>query len=354
VNVLRIDRAAQLARDRDSLRTERIAAQPNFRDGRFVNPNGRGAPKVEAGVIGEFFFGGRKRKPPAPLPVVSPIDAWRDPSRAGLRATWLGHSTVLLEVDGARILTDPVWSDRASPSQIVGPRRFHPPPVAIDRLPPLDAILVSHDHFDHLDESAVRALARASAAPFFTALGVGARLEAFGVPAPRIIELAWWERGEVPGTAIEIAATPAQHFSGRGLLDRDRTLWASWVVRGPRHRIFFSGDTGLEPELPTIARTFGPFDLVMLEVGAYHPAWGDIHLGPEQALEAHAALGGGRFLPVHWSTFDLALHGWDEPILPLERAARERGLPLVAPRIGQPIDLADRPLPIDPWWRSVR
>jgi L-ascorbate metabolism protein UlaG (beta-lactamase superfamily) len=338
------------------LRKERMIAAPNFVDGRFVNPSGRRPPGgASLGVMKEFFFDGHKRVPRGALPMVSPIESWRERVRTGLRATWLGHSTTLLELDGARILTDPVWADRASPSSMVGPKRFHRPPVALDALPPLDAILVSHDHYDHLDASAVRELARLSTAPFVTALGVGAHLERFGVPHERIIELGWWERAEIPGTEVTVTASPAQHFSGRGAFDRNKTLWASYTFTGPRHRVFFSGDTGLEPELANIGRKLGPFDLVMLEVGAWNELWGDIHLGPAQAIEAHRLLGSGAFLPVHWSTFDLALHVWDEPILALEQAARDRSLPLLAPRLGQAFDVValDELPALDAWWRSI-
>jgi L-ascorbate metabolism protein UlaG (beta-lactamase superfamily) len=242
----------------------------------------------------------------------------------------------------------------------MGPKRFHKPPVTIEQLPPLDAILVSHDHYDHLDAAAVATLARTQTAPFYTALGVGEHLEKYGVPHERIVELAWWEEAEVPNTALTIGATPAQHFSGRGAFDRNDTLWASYVFKGPRHRVFFSGDTGLEPELARIGELHGPFDLVMLEVGAYHPLWGSIHLGPDQAMAAHAALGGGPFLPVHWSTFDLALHAWDEPIVTLEQHARDAAFPLVAPVLGEVrdvVDLADTTKALarlDAWWRSVK
>jgi L-ascorbate metabolism protein UlaG (beta-lactamase superfamily) len=351
-----VDAAIAASVDRDERRRERMKSAANFRDGHFFNPSGRTAPgHLGVGMLADFLFGGSKRVPPAELPLVSPVETWRDRPKSGLRASWLGHSTTLLEIDGARILTDPVWAMRASPASFVGPKRFHRPPVAIEALPQLDAILVSHDHYDHLDAAAVALLAKTSTATFVTALGVGARLERMGVPGERIIELAWWESAEIPGTRVVVHAAPAQHFSGRSTGDRNETLWASYAFVGPRHRVFFSGDTGLEPELPTIAERLGPFDLVMLEVGAWHPAWGDIHLGPEQALVAHAKLGGGVLLPVHWSTFDLALHAWDEPILALETAARERGLPLAAPRIGGVVDVfaPDDLPPLDCWWREV-
>jgi L-ascorbate metabolism protein UlaG (beta-lactamase superfamily) len=333
-------------------RLERMQGSPRFGGGVFRNTSGA-APTLKPGArlstVAEFFLGGERRVPLAPLPAESPLDAWTRPAGSGLRATWLGHSTVLVEIDGRRVLTDPVWSDRASPFGFAGPRRFQPVPVAIDPLPPLDAILVSHDHYDHLDRDAVVALAPLGV-PFVTPLGVGAHLEAWGVPADRIIELDWWESAALGD--LTVTAAPAQHFSGRSPRDRNRTLWTSFAVRGPRRSFFFSGDTGLTPEHAEIRARLGPFDLVMLEVGAFHPSWGTIHLGPENALEALALLGGGSFLPVHWGTFNLGLHAWDEPAETLVALAPKRDVQLVMPRLGAPVEpaLVGR---VEPWWRAI-
>jgi L-ascorbate metabolism protein UlaG (beta-lactamase superfamily) len=257
----------------------------------------------------------------------------------------------LLEVDGVRLLTDPVWGRRASPSQLAGPKRFQPVPVALDALPRLDAVLLSHDHYDHLCMPTVRALAK-TGVPFITSLGVGAHLEAFGVAPEHIVELDWWQSHRIPGSGVEVSAAPCQHFSGRGLKDRNATLWSSLVVRGPRHRVFFSGDTGLTDQYTLIRDRLGPFDLVMLEVGAFHPAWGDIHLGPDHALQAWQLLGGGPFLPVHWGTFSLAMHAWDEPAETLLARAPALGVPLVMPMLGQPVEPAQVDAVV-PWWRGV-
>lgn len=301
-------------------------------------------------TMNEYLFGGQRRAPHAPLPSLSPLDGWARPIEAGLRATWLGHSTVLLEVDGRRVLTDPVWGERASPMRFAGPKRFQPVPVALAALPALDAVIISHDHYDHLDLPTILELARRDV-PFVTALGVGAHLEAWGVPPDRITELDWWEAHELRG-GLSITAAPSQHFSGRTVGARNSTLWSSFVVRGSKHAIFFSGDTGLTPEYQEIGARLGPFDLVMLEVGAFHPAWGDIHLGPENALEALSLLGGGIFLPVHWGTFNLGLHAWDEPAETLLELAPKRGARLVMPRLGEPIEPAHVER-IEPWWRGV-
>jgi L-ascorbate metabolism protein UlaG (beta-lactamase superfamily) len=275
---------------------------------------------------------------------------WTRPPETGLRATWLGHSTVLLEIDGRRILTDPVWGERASPVTFAGPKRFQPVPVPITELPPLDAVVVSHDHFDHLDYPTILELAKLDV-PFITSLGVGAHLEAWGVPAARITELDWWETADLRG-GLSIAAAPSQHFSGRTLHSRNFTLWSSLVLRGSRHAVFFSGDTGLTPEYAEIRQRLGPFDLVMLEVGAFDPAWGDIHLGPKNALQALALLGGGMFLPVHWGTFNLAMHAWDEPAETLLQLAPAQGARLVMPRLGEPVE-PSRVERVTPWWRAA-
>ena len=247
-------------------------------------------------TITEFLCGGDRRVPRAPLPSVNPMSTWAKAPGTGLRATWLGHSTVLIEIDGLRVLTDPVWGPRASPSRIAGPKRFQPVPISLHALPPVDVVLISHDHYDHLDYPTIRELARRDV-PFVTSLGVGAHLEAWGVPADRITELDWWESHTLPDADLTITATPSQHFSGRGLKDRNTTLWSSLVIRSRRHSVFFSGDTGLTTEYAAIRERLGPFDLVMLEVGAFHPSWGHIHLGPENALKALDSWAGAHSFP---------------------------------------------------------
>ncbi len=339
----------------DGARLERMHASPRWVGDGFRNQPpmlaGLRDPTVPMPTISEFLCGGKRRVPTAPLPAFDPRAGWQRPIDSGLRATWLGHSTVLIEIDGYRVLTDPVWGARASPSQLVGPKRFQPVPIPLRALPPLDVVVVSHDHYDHLDYPTICALAKTNV-PFVTSLGVGAHLEAFGVAPERITELDWWEEATVPGTGLSVSAAPSQHFSGRGLKDRNATLWSSLVIRTDKHSVFFSGDTGLTMAYETIRERFGGFDLVMLEVGAFHPAWGDIHLGPDNALKALALLGGGAFLPVHWGTFSLAMHAWDEPAETLFAHAEQRGVQLVMPRLGEPVEPAHIER-VQPWWRDV-
>jgi L-ascorbate metabolism protein UlaG (beta-lactamase superfamily) len=336
-------------------RLERIKASALWAKDRFRNAHpitpGLRDPNVSMPSLKDFLCGGERRVPQGPLPSINPLDAWTRPPDSGLRATWLGHSTVLIEIDGLRVLTDPVWGLRASPSRLAGPKRFQPVPVALRAMPPIDLVVVSHDHYDHLDYPTIRELAKLDV-PFVTSLGVGAHLEAWGVRPERITELDWWETHQVPNSGLSVAAAPSQHFSGRGLKDRNATLWSSLVIRSQRHAVFFSGDTGLTSEYQAIRERLGPFDLVMLEVGAYHPAWGDIHLGPAHALEALALLGGGPFLPVHWGTFSLAMHAWDQPAEALLELAPRAGAQLLMPRLGEPIQPAHEHRPL-PWWRAV-
>jgi L-ascorbate metabolism protein UlaG (beta-lactamase superfamily) len=337
------------------LRLERVHASRQFHGDRFENttPVRSNLQKGKQGnVVGEFLFGGSKRRPNVRLPIESPLGAWQRPASSGLRVTWLGHSTTLLEIDGVRVLTDPVWGERVSPTQWAGPKRFHDVPVRVAELPPLDAVLVSHDHYDHLDYPAMRELAKLDV-PFVTSLGVGAHLESWGIAPERIVELDWWDEARLGG--VSFTATPARHFSGRGPGSTNRSLWSSWVIQTDGHRVFFSGDTGLTKEFETIGQKHGPFDLVMLEVGAWHPAWGAIHLGPNNALRAHAMLGGGTLLPVHWGTFDLGLHPWDEPaetLVQLAAGRSEAEVRLITPRLGRPLEPMQTER-VDPWWREI-
>jgi L-ascorbate metabolism protein UlaG (beta-lactamase superfamily) len=329
-------RMKSLGQRASGLRLERMRASPRYR----VTDTGEGfcnvhpippglRDRTERPSLGDFVFAG-----------------------SGLRATWLGHSTVLIEIDGLRVLTDPVWAQRASPTQLAGPKRFQPVPLALKALPRLDAVVISHDHYDHLDMATVKELVALQDVPFITSLGVGAHLQAWGVPPQRIVELDWWEHWQAPSAELRIHAAPSQHFSGRSLKDRNATLWSSLVIETPKHRVFFSGDTGLTGEYAAIRERFGPFDLVMLEVGAFHPSWGDIHLGPENALKALQLLGGGAFLPVHWGTFSLALHDWDQPAETLLELGPKQGTQLLMPRLGEAVEPAHGELAA-PWWRAA-
>ncbi len=331
-------------------RLARAERSPQWRDGQFQNRLPR-VDRMGDGVLREFLFGGSEfRTPDGAVPVVRRTAAdYATPPASGLRVTWLGHSTLLLEIDGRRVLIDPVWGERTSPFPFLGPKRFFAPPLPLAELPAVDVVVISHDHYDHLDMPTVKALA-ARRVRWVTPLGLGAHLRAWGVDEAEITELDWWESARVAG--LTLTATPARHFSGRGLHDEGRTLWAGWAIAGPAHRAFYSGDTALHPELVEIGRRLGPFHLTMIESGAYSAMWPDVHLGPEQAVLAHRLVRGEVMLPVHWGLFDLAMHGWTEPIERVLAAARASGVRVAAPRPGDPVEPAAL-APVRRWWPAV-
>ena len=276
--------------------------------------------------------------PKNPLPVVKPDPKlFQSAPDSGLRITWLGHSTTLIEVDGKRLLTDPVWGERTSPLSYAGPKRWYAPPIALADLPAIDAVILSHDHYDHLDAPTIAKI-KDWDTTFITPLGVGAHLVYWGVPADRIIELDWWSSTAVGD--VKVVCTPARHASGRHLFDQNATLWAGYALVGPKHRVYFSGDTGLFPEFVEIGKKYGPFDVTMIEVGAYNRAWPDWHIGPEQAITAHQMLRGKAFIPIHWGLFDLAMHGWTEPVERTMVAAEAAGVRALVPRPGESIEPA--------------
>ena len=358
-----------------------LGASPQYRDGRFRNTVAatvlpRGAMRA---AMREMIFGKQVRKPTAPVPLVTPGAAPAE----GLHLTWYGHASSLVEIDGRRVLFDPVWSKRCSPFQFAGPRRLHPPPVPLDALPQVDAIVISHDHYDHLDLPTVRQLVRTQEAPFLVPLGVGAHLDRWRVPRQRIVELDWDDGVDIaPGLAgsgprsaatrpdgagrpgrpasgasaaspagLRLTATAARHFSGR-LFARDRTLWGSWVVEAGGRKVFYTGDSGYFDGYAAIGEKYGPFDASLIQIGAYSPAWPDIHMTPEDAVKAHVDVRAGLLLPVHWATFVLSYHSWSEPVDRLWREAKAFDVPVAIPRPGERVDVGTPPA-VDAWWQPL-
>jgi L-ascorbate metabolism protein UlaG (beta-lactamase superfamily) len=326
-------------------------ASPQYRGGKFRNP----VRMHKAGFLGTLrivyrmlFEKPRDTAPSRPVPVhaITREQLLLAPNNSVFR---LGHSTMLLKLDGQFWLTDPVFSERASPFQWLGPRRFHQPPISIADLPPIKGVILSHDHYDHLDHAAVLALA-AKTEHFLAPLGVGDTLVKWGVPAAKVQQLDWWQSTAVDG--VRLTATPAQHFSGRGLTDSNQTLWASWVIQAGGQRIFFSGDTGYFKGFKEIGDKYGPFDLTMVETGAYDPQWPDIHMQPEETMQAHIDLRGKLLMPIHNGTFDLALHAWNEPFDRISALADARGQTLATPEIGQQLNLRHVPA-TGKWWQQL-
>jgi L-ascorbate metabolism protein UlaG (beta-lactamase superfamily) len=337
----------------DGARLARIEESPNFAGGRARNklPTDLSMDGDAWKSALEWFRGAKARRPPEAVPVMKPDrEALSTIKVSGVRFMWLGHSTVYLEIDGTRVLIDPVWSERASPFRTVGPKRSHEVPIDLEKMPTVDVVVISHDHYDHLDMDVVASLAPRGVI-FAVPLGVGAHLESWGVSPWKIIELDWWEGSTVGSLAL--IATPARHFSGRWVSDSDRTLWASWTLMGPESRVFYSGDTGWHDEFESIGERYGPFDLTIMKCGAYDDAWPDIHINGIQAVEANLLVKGRRMLPVHWLTFDLALHPWAEPVNQVVETAADLGVDVVTPRPGEIVDLGSWSQSTR-WWEEIR
>ena len=319
----------------EGARLERMRQSPQWVNGRFENT----PPYVSSLTLTETlrdYLGNEVREPQFEVPV-RPItrEQLNQPAAPGMRAWWLGHASALIEIDGLRILTDPVFSKRTSPFQFIGPARLHPAPLALGLWSGIDAVVISHDHFDHLDMDTVAHLARGGT-HFYVGLGIGAHLERWGVPAAQIHELDWWQQAELKG--VKIHCLPARHYSGRKSMDNS-TLWSSWMLMGPKHSAYFSGDSGYADHFKAIRARLGAPELALIKIGAYHDSWKDIHMIPEAAVQAQLDLGAPILLPVHWATFNLAYHDWAEPMLRTLAAAKAKGARVITPRVGEKFDV---------------
>ncbi|WP_144805625.1 MBL fold metallo-hydrolase [Maribacter sp. MAR_2009_72] len=330
---------------------ERYVVSPNYKDGKFVNINGAdvnlGFGDMMKSLKGYFF----------PLPKTIPehnisveaIDSVAIADYVGpTRLIWFGHSTFLLQSATKNILIDPMFGEVPAPNSMLGTSRFSKKlPIEIDQLPRIDAVVFSHDHYDHLDYGSVLLL-KDKVNKFITPLGLGVHLTEWGVEQKDILELDWWNTTNYLG--MEFICTPAQHFSGRGISDRGNTLWSSWVINLGNEKIFFSGDSGYGPHFQKIGDKFGPFDFAMMECGQYNELWKAIHMMPEETAQASIDVRAKRMMPIHWGAFKLAMHPWTEPIERVSVKAKELGVDMIAPKIGQPIYL-DKPLTNnEQWW----
>jgi len=300
-------------------------------------------------VLRKYFSNDAEAIPKQKLgPFSTDLSVYKKAPASGLRITWLGHSSLIIEIDGVRILTDPAWSKRASFSSFIGPKRFFPSPIAFEDLPPLDAVIISHDHYDHLDKEVIKKFA-SNKVPFYCSVGDAQYLMQWGVQKERITEMDWMDKVVVANTC-EFTAVPARHFSGRSLFNRFETLWSAFVIKTASHNIFFGADSGWFEGFHEIGKAFGPFDLTMLEIGAYNEHWPDIHMGPDNAAKAHQALQGKLMMPIHWGTFNLALHPWKEPIERLIKTAAESNISLFIPKPGQPTEVTGAACN-SKWWQ---
>lgn len=331
------------------------------RDGKFQNPvpTRVGGLSTIFKILPLLLLNKEERTPRKPLgPFRTDARILATPPQGGMRVTWFGHSSMLLEIDGVRLLIDPVWDKRAAPTRWAGPKRFFAPTLPLEEMPVIDAVLISHDHFDHLGKATVQRFSKMESmkkTQWVTSLGVSKQLQHFGVAAERIRELDWTQTASIAGGACEVTSLPARHFSGRSLFNRFETLWASFVIKGKTHTAYYGADSGWWEGFTEIGATYGPFNLTMLEIGAFNELWKDIHMGPDGAAHAFAALGGperaGLLMPIHWGLFDLALHGWRQPMERLLAIAVQQGWPLFAPEPGLPTEFA--PVQSD-WWRCAQ
>lgn len=329
----------------------------NFANGKFVNDKKLeefGLGKVFTMMKRSLFEKNKHTKPLKPFSIerLSRQQLELLPSQQ-TSVVRLGHSTVLIKLESKYWLIDPVFSQRASPFSFIGPKRFHESPISIQELPPIEAVIISHNHYDHLDEFAIKTL-KSKTNHFIVPLGNGIQLESWGVKSSAITELNWWQSKMIDN--VELISTPSQHFSGRGLNDRDKALWSSWVIRSKNQSLYFSGDSGYFDGFKKIGDRFGPFDLTLIESGAYDHQWKDVHMTPHESSQAHKDLKGRKMFPVHNGTFDLAYHAWTEPFEQLVEIANIEWIDLMTPRMGQVITIQDEESVARArdlfWWRD--
>lgn len=325
-----------------------------FVDGKFQNlveTNMKMSFSESLSVMKAFMKNGENRLPQDTLETL-PIDTSmiHNLPNETLSVTWLGHSTLIITIGGKTILTDPVFSKRASIFQSVGPKNFaYSTSYSVEQLPKIDAVVISHDHYDHLDYATILQLKK-KVKSFFVPLGVSQHLVRWGIDQSQITELDWWENA-VLDSNIVFTCTPSRHFSGRGITDRDKTLWASWVIQSKSKRVFFGGDSGYFYGFKEIGEKYGPFDLTILECGQYNERWANIHMMPEETVQAHIDLKGKSLLPVHWGKFKLSLHSWTEPIERASARAKTDSVSIITPKIGAVV-LLDDDIETEAWWKQ--
>jgi len=337
---------------------EKVSHSEQFNGKKFENIGQVEANPAMLAMIKMYLF--EKEKPAVPA---KPIDVkaitkeqllalQADSVQQGMLFFRLGHSTLLILLDGEYWLTDPVFAERASPFSFMGPKRFHETPITIDDLPPIKGVLLSHNHYDHLDKGAIKELVE-KVEHFYTPLGVGGDLIKWGVPRQKISQLDWWEGVQVGD--VRLTATPAQHFSGRSLTDKNLTLWSSWSVKGSQGSFFFSGDSGYFDQFKAIGEKLGPFDISFIETGAYNRMWSQIHMQPSESAQAHVDVNARFLVPIHNGTFDLSLHTWTDPLDQISDLAKNMELDLLTPEMGEQVNLKtlnDTGVIENSWWKK--
>lgn len=348
--VIFIKTSPQFGAKKTEINQEILEKSDNFYQGKFNNiENTSMMNKMDLSAMVNFFTKGNT-VPNTAIPMEK-IDHTQNinlhEEKSEVKVTWFGHSTLLLDIDDKKIFLDPMFSDRPSPHPWLGFKRFNEElPVDIDNIPKIDAVIISHDHYDHLDYSTIVKI-KDRVKMFYVPLGVGGHLKSWGVSEEKIVELNWWEETQFEG--LTFISTPSRHFSGRGLSNRDSTLWSSWIIRNEETSIFFSGDGGYSKAFKEIGDKFGPFDLTLLECGQYNEAWSDIHMMPEETAKAHLDLKGKLLMPIHWGAFKLSIHPWNEPVERLLKEADSLNINVTTPKIGETLIL-NKSEPTSKWW----
>ncbi len=322
----------------EDVKMDKINKSKQYNDKKFVNykPSPNWGFFKMFPIMWDFLVTNNDRKPDVPLPTQSvDFSQIENVKPDELKITWIGHSSQVINIDGKIVLTDPIFENQTA---FMGPSRYNGDvPLNIDELPEIDLVLISHNHYDHLNSYTIEKI-HPKVKQFVVPLLVGAELEKIGVPRGKIIELDWWEEITLFDNFL-IVFTPTQHFSGRSLFDRDETLWGSYVVNGPHHKIYFSGDSGYFDGFKKIGDKYGPFDYTFMECGAYNDKWYSVHMFPEETAQAHLDLKGKIMQPIHWGTFDLALHSWYDPMKRVAKAADSLGIQLSTPIVGETITI---------------
>lgn len=343
--------APQFGQGPDEARLVEIQTSPNYKEGEFKNMQEtvmemsfRQMPKI----LYEWLFNTDGRVPKSPLPTQFSND--EPGTDTLLYVTWYGHSAILLEMEGKKILLDPMLGSAASPVSFMTRRFKYQNPIKLEDIPEVDAVIYSHDHYDHLDYHSVLAL-KNKVNHFYAPLAVGEHLKRWGVEESKITELDWWQSANLDH--ITLTATPSRHFSGRKFSDRNKSLWASWVIKGDRYNIYFSGDSGYGEHFKLIGEKYGPFDFTMMECGQYNERWKPIHMMPEETVQAHLDVEGSVMMPIHWGAFNLALHDWTDPVVRAKAEAERLGATMINPVIGRRFALPEV-RPQTSWWEEVQ
>jgi len=338
----------QFGASKNAIQTVDILNSPNYNKGKFKNLTETiMMTNFKLSSIPEFFTNGDK-VPDFTIPVHKiKLDQLNQFQDSLMQITWFGHSTILIESAGKIILIDPMLGDVPSPISWAGSGRFNSElPLDIEKMPFIDVVLISHDHYDHLDYESILKL-KDKVGMFYMPLGVGAHLRSWGVQNERIIEMDWWNSENFED--FTFVSTPARHFSGRGMFDRNSTLWCSWVIKSKHNNIFFSGDGGYGDHLKEIGSKYGPFDFAMMECGQYNEQWSQIHMMPDELPQALSELKSKVFMPIHWGAFKLALHSWTDPIEQLQKSIAGTDLVMATPEIGERFVVGGE-IPTNQWW----